>query len=393
VGKVSRLSPVLFRKENKLKKIFVFIFLFAIAIISLCGFKVYGTEDYFYVDSTYWNYDFNYDTHVTKLTTFPSGGDGNYYFMAITIGVGNDETICPYSTVSFNKWGILDYRYDVFAYILIPDSLLYDMENKAGDDPSPYINIRVYDQNTTADYYNDTFEHYMSAFQINPNSNVKIIKYGANYLFQFRLSAFNLINIPSAVFNGLAFSVTTTSYYPDDISFIYYGLSNVVVKLTSTDELFVHQDAVFRELFIEYDTSEAYDLGYSDARKIFGYYNINWYTAGQRYTTGYDTGQDDMYDHGSDAYGTYDPSSSFDYGAGLTAGAASEEVDLMNLGYLMQGFFRTFNVLSIQILPNITIGMIIGVPLMLGLLSFIIGVATFTVSSSTRSNMKGRKKK
>ena len=356
--------PVLFRKENTLKKFFVLLLLGFVTIISF-GFNktyAYSYTTYSYLLTSIFTYD-SADTDEVYYSKKTDDGDYTLYFSASAPDIEDNFAILAggyFDDLEVANWQ--NYNFTILwvyndGYTYDPSALLFEVISHE----ELYSNIIGF-KNFTREYI-ESYCH--------------------------------------VVFNDTAYVAQNTLD-------------------TATSGLY---DEGFEDGL---DSNFGYISGYEAGRYEFGYYDSAWYTADERYTTGlnygygtgqadihdngstqaglsvgdsydydigYDMGQDDMYDHGSDAYGTYDPVSSFDYGAGLTAGAASKEVDLMNLGYLMQGFFRTFNVLSIQILPNITIGMIIGVPLMLGLLSFIIGVATFTVSSSTRSNMKGRKKK
>jgi hypothetical protein len=90
------------------------------------------------------------------------------------------------------------------------------------------------------------------------------------------------------------------------------------------------------------------------------------------------------------SYLTADEWGAIQYNEGYDEGSVATSLNRNWFSSLMFSFFSVFNILSIELLPNVTIGMIVAVPLMLGLMSFIIGVATFSVSSMTRSNLSGK---
>ena len=107
------------------------------------------------------------------------------------------------------------------------------------------------------------------------------------------------------------------------------------------------------------------------------------YNAGR--ADGYGIGYGEGYAEGLDYYDiTQIESDAYDdgYSDGLNA---QQSADFMTFDYLLAGLFSTVgHIMSIQLLPNLTIGAIIMVPLVLGILSFIIGVATISISN-TRS--------
>ena len=115
-----------------------------------------------------------------------------------------------------------------------------------------------------------------------------------------------------------------------------------------------------------------YAVGYDDAMHVYGQFiNGQW----QSYSSGYIAGQESI-DTEQIAEDAYDSG----YLAGLNAGQAN---NFMTFEYLLGGLFGTVGaIMSIELLPNLTIGAIIMVPLVLGILSFIVGVATISISNN-----------
>lgn len=89
--------------------------------------------------------------------------------------------------------------------------------------------------------------------------------------------------------------------------------------------------------------------------------------------------QDAIYQDGYD-YG-YDVG----YDTGINANVSN---NFLSFKFLMGMFFETFAILNIEILPNLKLGWLVGVPLFLGMLSFIVGVATFSISQGSRGVKK-----
>ncbi|MCK9477784.1 MAG: hypothetical protein M0R46_17865 [Candidatus Muirbacterium halophilum] len=105
-----------------------------------------------------------------------------------------------------------------------------------------------------------------------------------------------------------------------------------------------------------------YDLGFEDAKEYYGYLSYGEYISG------------------TDAYNL----------------GGSENTIAWNV--IFGAWLSTFQILSIELFPNLTLGMIMGFPLILGLLSFIIGVATFNIRagesySRTRAKDRDRRRK
>jgi len=122
-------------------------------------------------------------------------------------------------------------------------------------------------------------------------------------------------------------------------------------------------------------------LAYND-----GY--IDGYQQGE--IDGYADGEEDtasnIFNNGFDSYGMNN-TLSYPYGVGFSAGELS---DFNGFVVLINAFLQTFQVLTIEIMPGITLGAIAFIPLMLGLITFAIGLATASFSGNQYS--KGKQK-
>ena len=145
------------------------------------------------------------------------------------------------------------------------------------------------------------------------------------------------------------------------------GLSEGQVNAEKTyfnDNSFVGFDfPVYLLSDLEFDPEEVYDIG-----KAAG-------------ITAYHTGTD---------YGLYDVEDSAAWDLGYADGiGAGIGADFLSADFLMGIFFSTIGgIAEIELLPNLTIGMLIAVPLILGLMAFFIGVATMSVSVANRQSVE-----
>lgn len=130
-----------------------------------------------------------------------------------------------------------------------------------------------------------------------------------------------------------------------------------------------------------YDTGQVeYNKGYQDGLGV---------GKPQGYDEGYKQG---LLDASTDFQTWYDNGYNLGYDTGYSEGAnANLSNSFKSYQYIMGFFFQTFAILNIEVLPNLKLGWIVGVPLFLGLLSFIIGTATFTISQGTRASKGGKK--
>lgn len=143
--------------------------------------------------------------------------------------------------------------------------------------------------------------------------------------------------------------------------------------------------------------NKAYKIGYEEAKKY--YYELG-YTEGYElisqvefekgfqqgvndgynngYNKGYQEGVSTVYENGfggfinPDTNQPYDETYSYPYNTGYNAGVASKD-DYSFTGLLFQVFNGMGAILTIELLPNITIGALVAVPVVFGIIYFILG--------------------
>lgn len=125
--------------------------------------------------------------------------------------------------------------------------------------------------------------------------------------------------------------------------------------------------------------------GYADGRNDYGYYDIinedwlsadawGWFQWDVGESVGYDNGYSIGYDEGQtegESEG-YDSGYNYGYNLGYNEGVATN-TDFSFTGLLVQVFNGMGSILTIEILPSITIGAIVAVPLVFGIIYFILG--------------------
>lgn len=224
-----------------------------------------------------------------------------------------------------------------------------------------------------------------------PNSDMFVITVSGNLSQLRQVTFFGLENIimldPVAFTSGSGFysmvtqnGTTTKTWY--SVYDKWYGVMALDVSnitFTTQVQFYFHYTlsggyttTMFRQAFLEtvslyFNTTislqslidQAYQNGYRDGADSINYDDI--------WDLGYDQGYEVGYDTGINA----DVSNNF-----------------LSFKFLMSMFFETFAILNIEILPNLKLGWLVGVPLFLGMLSFIIGVATFSISSAQRGVKK-----
>ena len=135
-------------------------------------------------------------------------------------------------------------------------------------------------------------------------------------------------------------------------------------------------DTVYENLM---DTDANYTEGYEDGHFI-GYED--------GFETGQQTGQQNIYNNGANAWGLLE-TNAWDYINGWNIGQSSGYTTGYNLGVL-EVMDESLNIgtfiqvaadgvgglLAVELLPNISLGMIVAVPLVFGLMAFVIGVST-----------------
>lgn len=154
--------------------------------------------------------------------------------------------------------------------------------------------------------------------------------------------------------------------YKNEISKIGYGENGYIYyPSTAIINLFNSYYTVYTQAYnygtskLDTETEEAYKNGYEQGQAYSDSYYINLLTIKTNdFNEILKAKQQEYYNIG--------------YDAGLSMG----ESNSLGFGSILSTFFGIFNVLGIKILNDITLGHILAVPLLLGLLSFIIGVAT-----------------
>ena len=131
-------------------------------------------------------------------------------------------------------------------------------------------------------------------------------------------------------------------------------------------------DTVYEDLM---DADINYTQGYEDGHFI-------------GYEDGFETGQQNLYDDGAEEWGLTG-TGAWDYINGWSIGQSSGYATGYNLGVL-EVMDESLNIgtfiqiaadgvgglLAVELLPNISLGMIVAVPLVFGLMAFVIGVST-----------------
>lgn len=154
-----------------------------------------------------------------------------------------------------------------------------------------------------------------------------------------------------------SYSVKALQIYDDGI-YIYYGSSSYDIWLEKSDFSSTHGiDFVLTVRSVvsaSRDYNDGYDDGYDDGKTTWGYFKDNeWFTGNQAYNRG------------------------------VSDGISGNQHGFRDL------LFATFNGMSalfaIELLPNISIGAIISVPLVFGIIYFVLGVAR---SSSKKGGKK-----
>lgn len=182
--------------------------------------------------------------------------------------------------------------------------------------------------------------------------------------------------------NALKFRIQfTNSFFNND----YYILA------TNYDYIYNLPNNLYYEYLLGVTDGdvEAYDLGYGTGYQYgYDYGYDKGYDKG--YGLGYLDGKDDAYEGGVPNYNEgykdamydmftegfgwteYDETQSYSYKQGWNAGVATNS-DFSFTGLLAQIFMGLGSLLAIELLPNITIGAVIAVPIVFGIIAFIIG--------------------
>lgn len=200
-------------------------------------------------------------------------------------------------------------------------------------------------------------------------------------------------------------------YYKDNIGWtiLIYDLDEVSYSFSYSmfKDYYFFVKHIYTDDFDYYDVwNDGYDVGFSDGKNEAGYYDFETQTTyygrdiyNLAYSRGIDEASYDFYNRGYDDgkvdYGfLYDG----DYITGDEAYNLGGSENTIAWNVIFGAWLSTFQILSIELFPGLTLGMIMGFPLILGLLSFIIGVATFNIRagesySRTRAKDRDRRRK
>lgn len=245
----------------------------------------------------------------------------------LTINSQASEKEYSYEEIDFlyNINFVLDDYVDKGSYIELYFTLTSDIFSE-----NPYL------QNTTQITENTIF--YMYNFQTSKTNAFSTVIY-SGIVEGYNLSG--KINIGKTYFK----------YYYEEILQI-----SELLFFSRLEQDYISDLCNYFKLYVKVDNQ--YQIGYDDG------YNQGW-EDGEYY--GYFNGHDDGY------YVGYDDGYNYGYSVGKNEGL-NEGTSAW--GVLFSSMLSTFGaILSIEIFPDLTIGMIAAVPLILGLLSFIIGVA------------------
>lgn len=181
------------------------------------------------------------------------------------------------------------------------------------------------------------------------NSFEQDLDVGEKYLFMFSNSAYNRFHS-----SGFAQGV-----FPFNLNYIIVDLidkNNWVMSFYDYKDTLVHTlenvylDNPIIYVPIELTAEYAYDIGLNNGRQ-------------DGYDKGYDDGLDDGFDKG------YDDGLDAGYNKGI-----NENVETGGFGMILASAFTALGaLLSIQLLPNISIGAIVAIPIVFGVVMFIIG--------------------
>jgi len=307
-----------------------------------------------------------------------------------------DVQLFGFGSVAPTTYGRYDLNKSMYFYLEIPDTLLNDIEeNEPANDPSAYVNIRIYNDDTSLDYYDDTLEYHISQNQTNPNHSVKVVDAGSSYVLRFDVQFLMLESIPLSLASYIVFTLTVPDYDLNYTHYATYGLSNYVQGTNTTANRIII-GSVYDELFNERDFLDGYASGYIAGSGIAtgsarqegylegqsdyhnGVYNDLDYAQGSPYLSGYGDGQDDY--HGG-VYGSLDHESGVPYLDGYGDSTANSEAGRIGialfissvLGSVFAFFFRLGSVSVLGISAIEVIGIVFGIAVALILFKMIFG--------------------
>lgn len=220
----------------------------------------------------------------------------------------------------------------------------------------PYIYLS---DGTTRFYFNSSRLYYITySIDITNDSdldNFNVRNRSYSKLFDSGVKSFlNTISSTSLYIQLVAFQTgnTTATFNANDFYIIDITATGLQLSKDRLDFLFhVYKTLYDREL--AYD--DGYDSGYDDG-------NLDGYGTG--FTDGTTYGQNEYH---TGNYGTLDETQGIPYNDGYNAGVAEE----LDTNYLLSFVQGSLAVLGAPILPNITLGVFVFIPLFFGFIAFL----------------------
>jgi hypothetical protein len=331
-----------------MKKIVLFILLLlaTLTIVSQTTYAYvpYGTKPN-------WNDNYDYDTHLERI---------QYEFSSLlstftSVTPNNNELIFGFSVVTYPKIARFEIDKPIYFYLAIPISLLNELaDTYPGDEPSEYVNIRIYNSDTSTDYFDDSLSFIIQS-EVTPEGYDFARLGNMVYLLQIRLPNMPVsTTINTSIRDYYEFSIETPLPLTYD-HYIRYGVANVVIE-QSNDNLFVISDVLYNFTFDNTSTDDfasgviagrnlgRFDL-FTNGSEIYGYNETDSFD--------YAIGQDDFHQKGS-VFNGYTLETSHDYRNGLGRTVNSGQVNFMEgferwivpaiiLIILLGGFFSIRN--------------------------------------------------
>jgi hypothetical protein len=189
-------------------------------------------------------------------------------------------------------------------------------------------------------------------------------------------------------FENLDYDLLYIEFYNDNIGMDSLQLSSIIHPVSSEQEitykLYSGTDQVV--LVIDYNNVDGYTIQFEDYYGVGWLYSLYGITLTDTYTDGYEFGYEDGLDIGQSLGYDIGYEDGYDsgfllgkqegYDIGLAKGfndGVGSATDYSFFGLITQVFVGLGTFLAIELLPHITIGAILAVPLVFGIISFIIG--------------------
>jgi hypothetical protein len=244
----------------------------------------------------------------------------------------------------------------------------YDVEPSTDN----FLNLSLLDnKNTLVGNKNLYFNFDYGVFHLTPFINeADYINSGYQYAPYQPIGSGNMLRIGNQSMEIIYKGDLVNSYTLSQLKNFFMGFNNLyIIQLVDNNDYYT----IFNNGYdLGYDAGldDGYDLGYDDGLDdgydvglVDGYDDGYGYGLSDGYYVGYDLGYDDGLGDGDDL--------GYDRGYQKAIDDGSAEFGLPTL--LSSLFVGLGSLLSIQLLPNISIGMIIAVPVVFGIIAFILG--------------------